>query len=256
MATPKGLFDSDLVIAAWFDESQQVAGWFDADLVDEASTPAFDMAVTEAADTFAATVQEGFVLAATEGSDVAAANVQEGMVFAATEAADTLAATVDLAAVDLDMAATEEPDVAAAVVEADSAVSLDMAATEEADTALGTMAAANVVGGTSPRRRGGRHQILDTEEKWRKFHGISSTEESFAVPELPPTIEPSPARASARDIFEAVDITSVIDRDTIRTLTQALVARRQAELAAIAEMERIAADDDDEDDLELLLLAA
>lgn len=153
MATPKGLFDSELVIAAWFDDSQQVGGWFDADLVDEASTPAFAMAVTEASDVASANVQEGFrlaategadvvsanvqagfVMAATEGSDIVAANVQEGYVFAATEAADTLAAIVELASVNFDMAAVEGTDVAAATIEAGEAAGFDMVATEDADT--------------------------------------------------------------------------------------------------------------------------
>lgn len=38
MATPKGLFDPEMVLDDWFDESQQPVAWFDEDLIDTGAT--------------------------------------------------------------------------------------------------------------------------------------------------------------------------------------------------------------------------
>lgn len=84
-------------------------------LVGAGTTSDFNLAATEAADTFTATVQAGdaLALAATEQADTFAATMVAGQVLAlaATEAADTFSGTLALVSFDLDLAATEAADI-------------------------------------------------------------------------------------------------------------------------------------------------
>lgn len=141
MATPKGLFDGQLTLDGWFDETSQAAGWFDGDLVDVATTPGLVLSTAEASDAAAFNVQEGFGLAATEDADAISFSIGTGanLALTATEGADVLSGTIAIVAIDLDMAASEAADNAAFVF-ADVTM---LMATENADTFAGTADAAS-----------------------------------------------------------------------------------------------------------------
>lgn len=80
----------------------------------------FNLAATEGADSFSATVQAGdaLALAATEQADTFAATMVAGqaMALAATEAADTFAGELAAVSSDFNLAATEAPDVFAGTI--------------------------------------------------------------------------------------------------------------------------------------------
>ena len=100
MANPIGLFDKQLVAAAWFDPTLQPGGWFSTDIVTtegEAPTGAEATAtLNEAADTGAAQVSVAIhatgVLAETGDSATAQASITISATVATNETPDTLSA--------------------------------------------------------------------------------------------------------------------------------------------------------------------